>query len=302
MVGGPGLIRHVGLNPPIQGTGPLPGKTAPWAAAELERAAAAFAAAPALRLVIEADPLLPMWRKLAGMAAYSTVCAVARCPIGPIVGTPAAKATLRQARDWCFEREAPREGRGALSAHVLCKRTLEGAVRCTLAPSLEEFTRLRHLFLSLPLRCVASLRIVLRCASPPPPAQCMEETAAVARACGSHLTPEDVARSAPPLLPLAPICCLCPPLSPHQRTVRCPAPWRAVERTFGPHRASTPPCLPCPISSLATQELIFQTICNLPADNTPSMWRDMAAGKPSELYEQARGGGGRESTQHRAQH
>jgi ketopantoate reductase len=98
LVGGPGLIRHVGLNPPIQGTGLLRG-TGPWAASELGRMAAAFAAAPGLRLAVEADPLLPMWRKLAGMAAYSTVCAVARCPIGPVVANPASKATLRQARD-----------------------------------------------------------------------------------------------------------------------------------------------------------------------------------------------------------
>lgn len=143
-------------------------------------------ACPGVRLAVEADPRLYMWRKLAGMAAYSTVCAAARCPVGPIVAIPEAKATLRV---------------------------------------------------------------------------CMEETAAVARACGSNLTPQDVAR--------------------------CRHTFRLVS-LFLPSAAATRGVSAVSVRSWdpPQQDLIFDTICSLPPDNTPSMWRDFAAGRPSELYEQ----------------
>jgi ketopantoate reductase len=48
--------------------------------------------------VVDEDVLLSMWRKLTVMAAYSTVTAVARCSIGPIVAAPDACNTLLQAR------------------------------------------------------------------------------------------------------------------------------------------------------------------------------------------------------------
>jgi ketopantoate reductase len=130
---GPGAVNHTAIHPAVQGTGALP-DSAPWAAEELARAAAVWSVrallacacgcwlrryacvrvltvgtargrasllaqrSPFLRLVVEDDVLLSMWRKLTIMAAYSSVTALARCPIGPIVDSPDARGVLLQAR------------------------------------------------------------------------------------------------------------------------------------------------------------------------------------------------------------
>lgn len=93
---GPGCVAHTALHPAVQGTGLLPG-AAPWAAAALGRAATAWAKSPFLKLVIEPDVRLSMWRKLTVMAAYSAVCAASRCPIGPLLAEPSTRALLRSA-------------------------------------------------------------------------------------------------------------------------------------------------------------------------------------------------------------
>ena len=132
LVQGAGAVSHTAIHPALQGTGALPCSGA-WVPAELQRCAAAwavrarrerrprargrwslFAAAavkprspafgadararaqrsPFLRLVVEEDVLLSMWRKLTVMAAYSAVCATARCPIGPVLAAPDARAVL----------------------------------------------------------------------------------------------------------------------------------------------------------------------------------------------------------------
>ena len=114
---GPGAVRHTAIHPAVQGTGALP-HCAPWVPAQLARCAAAWAVracssaplaaqlaadtafhmwpqrSPYLRLEVDDDVALSMWRKLTIMAAYSTVTAVARCPIGPVVASPDARATL----------------------------------------------------------------------------------------------------------------------------------------------------------------------------------------------------------------
>ena len=131
LVQGAGAVSHTAIHPALQGTGALPCSGA-WVPAELQRCAAAWAVrarrgsgpAPAaggpsaaatvkpcspafgphalaraqrssfLRLVVEEDVLLSMWRKLTVMAAYSAVCATARCPIGPVLAAPDARAVL----------------------------------------------------------------------------------------------------------------------------------------------------------------------------------------------------------------
>lgn len=93
---GPGAVAHTGIHPAVQGTGLLPGSGA-WAGAALARAAAAWARSPFLRLVVEPDVQLSMWRKLAIMAPYSALCAATRCPIGPLLDDPKTRALLRAA-------------------------------------------------------------------------------------------------------------------------------------------------------------------------------------------------------------
>ena len=127
---GVGAVHHTAIHPAMQGTGALPYSGA-WVPAELQRCAAAWgvrarrsaalrrgswslgratvkprspAIAPHalprpqrssyLRLVVDEDVLLSMWRKLTVMAAYSAVCATARCPIGPVLAAPDARAVL----------------------------------------------------------------------------------------------------------------------------------------------------------------------------------------------------------------
>lgn len=123
---GPGAVSHTAIHPAVQGTGVLE-CSAPWAGEELARAAAVWEVrararalksrhsrapaeacrvheprgqsaqrSPFLRLVVEEDVLLSMWRKLTIMAAYSTVTALGRCPIGPIVSSPDARNVLLQ--------------------------------------------------------------------------------------------------------------------------------------------------------------------------------------------------------------
>ena len=131
LVQGAGAVNHTAIHPALQGTGALPHSGA-WVPAELQRCATAWGvrarrargpAPPAagpfcgaavkprspafgpharprpqrstfLRLVVEEDVLLSMWRKLTVMAAYSAVCATARCPIGPVLAAPDARAVL----------------------------------------------------------------------------------------------------------------------------------------------------------------------------------------------------------------
>ena len=132
------------------------------------------------------------------MAAYSTVCSLARCNVGAIRASPEALAVLRS---------------------------------------------------------------------------CMDETAAVARACGTDIGEEDVQRSYDVRA---------------ARAARFPgdgswfdpgvpaaaAAAARVPRGCRAPRTSHPTCNP-------------QTLLNLPADCTPSMWRDIEAGRPSELEAQA---------------
>ena len=91
---GPGEINHTAIQPVIQGTGLLSGSGA-WAAAELERAAAAWGRCPQLRLSVDADVSLAMWQKLTTMAPYSALCASSRCCIGPLMAAPATRELLR---------------------------------------------------------------------------------------------------------------------------------------------------------------------------------------------------------------
>lgn len=93
MVAGPGLIRHVGLEPFIA-FGELDGGAGPSERADRLRAAFERAGVNA---EIPKDIQAALWNKYLFIAAFSGVGAVTRAPIGVIRSLPETRALLRQA-------------------------------------------------------------------------------------------------------------------------------------------------------------------------------------------------------------
>ena len=96
----PGAVSHVAVNPVLQGAGLLP-STGAWAAEELQRCSAAFERCPHIKLCVEADIQLGMWRKLIILATFSTVCCVSRCPLGPLMEAEGSRSTIQQCMREC---------------------------------------------------------------------------------------------------------------------------------------------------------------------------------------------------------
>ena len=97
----PGQVTHTSVHPVVQGAGLLPTSGA-WCAAELQRCVAALAPCAHLKIVVEPNVLHSMWQKLATMAPFSTLCAAARCPLGPLMEAPESRALVRA----CIEETA----------------------------------------------------------------------------------------------------------------------------------------------------------------------------------------------------